>query len=235
MRPSQAVKRQILESKHGRPDPQATRKRVEELLRRVDTAKRRLRRAPERRAPGLPNRRWSRLRDRIVPSRPDELEGSPDAGEPALSGEPVRHADPALQRESQTGDDRVLEAPSVGALSDGDLGRVAELHEGSLGEPAEGDAGTGCRAHEASVGAPGCGPGAAAAGANQPASRMASGLLLRTDRDAGRAELCSASGEVRDLAESRWEGPLAGRVRSRGVQSSVHVSRTEGQRAVMRP
>jgi len=35
MRPSQAVKRQILESKCGRPDPQATRKRVEELLRRV--------------------------------------------------------------------------------------------------------------------------------------------------------------------------------------------------------
>jgi len=35
MRPSQAVKRQILEKKYGRPDPQATRKRVEELLRRV--------------------------------------------------------------------------------------------------------------------------------------------------------------------------------------------------------
>ena len=35
MRPSQAVKRQILERKYGRPDPQATRKRVEELLRRV--------------------------------------------------------------------------------------------------------------------------------------------------------------------------------------------------------
>jgi len=35
MRPSQAVKRQILERKYGRPDPQATRKRVEALLRRV--------------------------------------------------------------------------------------------------------------------------------------------------------------------------------------------------------
>ena len=35
MRPSQAVKRRLLEKKHGRPDPQATRKRVEELLRRV--------------------------------------------------------------------------------------------------------------------------------------------------------------------------------------------------------
>ena len=35
MRPSQALKRQILEKKYGRPDPQATRKRVEELLRRV--------------------------------------------------------------------------------------------------------------------------------------------------------------------------------------------------------
>ena len=35
MRPAQAVKRQILETKYGRPDPQATRKRVEELLRRV--------------------------------------------------------------------------------------------------------------------------------------------------------------------------------------------------------
>ena len=35
MRPSQAVKRAILEKRHGRPDPQATRKRVEELLRRV--------------------------------------------------------------------------------------------------------------------------------------------------------------------------------------------------------
>ena len=35
MRPSQAVKRQILERRFGRPDPQATRKRVEELLRRV--------------------------------------------------------------------------------------------------------------------------------------------------------------------------------------------------------
>ncbi|MCR9096206.1 MAG: hypothetical protein NXI30_18420 [bacterium] len=35
MRPAQAVKRQILERKFGRPDPQATRKRTEELLRRV--------------------------------------------------------------------------------------------------------------------------------------------------------------------------------------------------------
>jgi transposase-like protein len=35
MRPSQRVKRAILEEKYGRPDPQATRKRVEELLRRV--------------------------------------------------------------------------------------------------------------------------------------------------------------------------------------------------------
>ena len=35
MRPSQALKRQILEKKYGRPDPQATRKRVEEVLRRV--------------------------------------------------------------------------------------------------------------------------------------------------------------------------------------------------------
>ncbi|MCR9096495.1 MAG: hypothetical protein NXI30_19900, partial [bacterium] len=35
MMPSQAVKRQILERRFGRPDPQATRKRVEELLRRV--------------------------------------------------------------------------------------------------------------------------------------------------------------------------------------------------------
>ncbi len=35
MRPSQVVKRRILEKKFGRPDPQATRKRVEELLRRV--------------------------------------------------------------------------------------------------------------------------------------------------------------------------------------------------------
>ena len=35
MRPSQAVKRRILEKKHGRPDPQATRKAVEEGLRRV--------------------------------------------------------------------------------------------------------------------------------------------------------------------------------------------------------
>jgi len=35
MRPAQAVKRSILEKKHGRPDPLATRKRVEELLRRV--------------------------------------------------------------------------------------------------------------------------------------------------------------------------------------------------------
>ena len=35
MRPPQVVKRQILEKKYGRPDPQATRKRVEELLRRV--------------------------------------------------------------------------------------------------------------------------------------------------------------------------------------------------------
>ncbi len=35
MRPAQVVKRQILEKRFGRPDPQATRKRVEELLRRV--------------------------------------------------------------------------------------------------------------------------------------------------------------------------------------------------------
>ena len=35
MRPAQKVKRRILEGKYGRPDPQATRKRVEELLRRV--------------------------------------------------------------------------------------------------------------------------------------------------------------------------------------------------------
>ena len=35
MRPSQAVKRRVLEKKYGRPDPQATRRRVEELLRRV--------------------------------------------------------------------------------------------------------------------------------------------------------------------------------------------------------
>jgi transposase-like protein len=35
MRPSQAVKRLILEKKYGRPDPRATEKRVEELLRRV--------------------------------------------------------------------------------------------------------------------------------------------------------------------------------------------------------
>ncbi len=35
MRPAQAVKRAILEKRYGRPDPQATRKRVEELLRRV--------------------------------------------------------------------------------------------------------------------------------------------------------------------------------------------------------
>lgn len=35
MRPSQARKRQSLERKHGRPDPQATRRSVEELLRRV--------------------------------------------------------------------------------------------------------------------------------------------------------------------------------------------------------
>ena len=35
MRPSQVVKRTILEKKYGRPDPQATRKRVEELLGRV--------------------------------------------------------------------------------------------------------------------------------------------------------------------------------------------------------
>jgi len=35
MRPAQRLKRTILEAKHGRPDPQATRKQVEELLRRV--------------------------------------------------------------------------------------------------------------------------------------------------------------------------------------------------------
>ena len=35
MRPAQALKRTLLEKKFGRPDPQATRKRVEELLRRV--------------------------------------------------------------------------------------------------------------------------------------------------------------------------------------------------------
>ena len=35
MRPSQQVKRMIIEKRYGRPDPQATRKRVEELLRRV--------------------------------------------------------------------------------------------------------------------------------------------------------------------------------------------------------
>ncbi len=35
MRPSQAVKRELLEKCFGRPDPQATRKQVEELLRRV--------------------------------------------------------------------------------------------------------------------------------------------------------------------------------------------------------
>jgi transposase-like protein len=35
MRPAQALKRSILENRFGRPDPQATRKRVEELLRRV--------------------------------------------------------------------------------------------------------------------------------------------------------------------------------------------------------
>ena len=35
MRPSQAVKRALLEKKYGRPDPQATRRRVEELLRRI--------------------------------------------------------------------------------------------------------------------------------------------------------------------------------------------------------
>ncbi len=35
MRPSQAVRRRILEKRFGRPDPQATRKRVEELLRRT--------------------------------------------------------------------------------------------------------------------------------------------------------------------------------------------------------
>jgi len=35
MRPAQALKRRILEKQYGRPDPQATRKQVEELLRRV--------------------------------------------------------------------------------------------------------------------------------------------------------------------------------------------------------
>ena len=35
MRPSQAIKREALEKQLGRPDPQATRKRVESLLRRV--------------------------------------------------------------------------------------------------------------------------------------------------------------------------------------------------------
>ena len=35
MRPAQRVKRSILEKRYGRPDPQATRKRVEELLHRV--------------------------------------------------------------------------------------------------------------------------------------------------------------------------------------------------------
>jgi transposase-like protein len=35
MRPSQRLKRQALEARVGRPDPQATRKRVEELLRRI--------------------------------------------------------------------------------------------------------------------------------------------------------------------------------------------------------
>ena len=35
MRPSQRVKRALLEKRHGRPDPQATRKQVEALLRRV--------------------------------------------------------------------------------------------------------------------------------------------------------------------------------------------------------
>ena len=35
MRPAQRTKRAILEERHGRPDPQATRKRVEQLLRRV--------------------------------------------------------------------------------------------------------------------------------------------------------------------------------------------------------
>ena len=35
MRPAQALKRAILEKRYGRPDPQATHKRVEELLRRV--------------------------------------------------------------------------------------------------------------------------------------------------------------------------------------------------------
>jgi hypothetical protein len=35
MRPAQQVKRRILEKKFGRPDPQATQKQVEELLRRV--------------------------------------------------------------------------------------------------------------------------------------------------------------------------------------------------------
>ena len=35
MRPAQAAKRELLEKRYGRPDPQATRKRVEELLRRV--------------------------------------------------------------------------------------------------------------------------------------------------------------------------------------------------------
>jgi len=63
MRPAQRLKRSILEEKYGRPDPQATRKRVEELLRRViPPGSRTILRSDEHRAYPQAMRR---LRDRI--------------------------------------------------------------------------------------------------------------------------------------------------------------------------
>ncbi len=95
MRPAQREKRKILEKCFGRPDPQATRKRVEELLRRcVPTGGRVTLRSDEHQAY---SQAVNHLRGRTVDH---QTTSSKDSRTPSNPLFPVNHADLLLRHSS---------------------------------------------------------------------------------------------------------------------------------------
>jgi len=209
MRPSQRLKRAMLENRHGRPDPRATRRQVEELLRRVvPPGGAAVIRSDEHQA--YPQA-MGRLRDRTFHHEPT----------PSTAARTTQNCEP------QAGDDRVFEAETGCAVSSRDLGRVEELHQEPVGKPA------GCSACEEVGIDPACAdraPGARESPVTEPGEDLgvARSVLFRSDSDPCDRRLPGASGEVRGLVLSispKW--PSCKGFRFAWTHFSVHVSTRE--------
>ena len=158
MTPYQKRRRDELEQKYGRPDPKAIEKDMAHLLETVlgPTTQARIF-SDDHPAYRRPIRAFgNRVKHLVTPGQ-----GAPGPKQPVVGSKPVGSVDPTRERESQAGDDRVVEAPAAQCRAVGDPARVAELHEGTAGEGARqsdpgdgaGDAGSATRCGDSAAGA----------------------------------------------------------------------------------